>query len=392
MTRQSLVVQVFVASPSDVSEERAILETVIVQLNLIWSRTLGLTFELLRWETAVRPAFAPDPQAAINDQIGSDYDVLIGIVWGRLGTETPRAISGTVEEFERAHARLKSHGTLPEIMLYFKDAPIAPSKIDPAQLKGVQDFKRSLSDKGGVYSEFEDLAGFESSLRAHLSAVAQKFSCATQTASLPTQSAPQAEETNLEEDEEYGLIDYIEIYETKIAEMTTAIDVINQATVRVGEQIRQRTEEMLSAGSPDAKTARRFIKRAADDMNSYADNIRAQVPTLSAARVVCFGALSNALALRGDFVGGDDQLRTLRDSLASMEVGTQTAKNGMAGMRTSTEALPRISKELNKAKRAVISQLDAFLGEIDSTQSTVSNIVEAIDRMLGNPRSTGSST
>ena len=92
MARQSLIVQVFVVSPSDVTEERATLETVILQLNQIWSRTLGLTFELLKWETAVRPAFATDPQAVINSQIASDYDVLIGVFWGRLGTETPRGV------------------------------------------------------------------------------------------------------------------------------------------------------------------------------------------------------------------------------------------------------------------------------------------------------------
>lgn len=76
MARQSTIIQVFVASPSDVTEERDMLETVILQLNQIWSRTLGLTFELLRWESSVRPAFTFDAQMAINDQIGSDYDVL----------------------------------------------------------------------------------------------------------------------------------------------------------------------------------------------------------------------------------------------------------------------------------------------------------------------------
>jgi hypothetical protein len=79
MPRNTSVFQVFVASPSDVADERSILEGVITQLNQIWSKSLGITFELLKWETDVHPSFATDPQAVINKQIGLEYDVFIGI-------------------------------------------------------------------------------------------------------------------------------------------------------------------------------------------------------------------------------------------------------------------------------------------------------------------------
>lgn len=385
MSRQNRVIQVFVASPSDVAEEREALETVIVQLNQIWSQTLGLTFELVKWDTSVRPTFGSDPQSEINKQIGLEYDVFIGIFWGRLGTETPRAASGTIEEFDRAYARLDSTDNAPEIMLYFKDAPIAPSKLDPKQLQGVQDFKRSLPSKGGLYADFEDLAGFESSLRAHLSAIAQAFS----KSKLIPPSAPLEPTVGIvvadpSDDSDYGYFDYIDIYGTKIAEMTTAIDVINEATVRIGEQLSQRSVELQSNTHPDAKAALRFVNRAADDMNSYAKTMSVQTSALSAARIATFTALSNALALRGDFSGGEEDLSDLRNTLASMSANIHTAQAGMAGMRAAAEGLPRISKDLNRAKRAVVSQLDAFLFEIESTESTVNNIVDAIDRMLPN--------
>jgi hypothetical protein len=51
MTRTATVVQVFVASPSDVQEERDILEVLISELNGSWSKALGVRFELIRWET-----------------------------------------------------------------------------------------------------------------------------------------------------------------------------------------------------------------------------------------------------------------------------------------------------------------------------------------------------
>lgn len=70
MPRNTSVFQVFVASPSDVADERGVLEGVIAQLNQIWSKSLGITFELLKRETNVHPSFASDPQTVINNQIG----------------------------------------------------------------------------------------------------------------------------------------------------------------------------------------------------------------------------------------------------------------------------------------------------------------------------------
>lgn len=385
MPRQTHVFQIFVASPSDVADERAILEIVVTQLNQIWSSSLGVTFELLKWETNVHPSFSTDPQQAINAQIASDYDVFIGILWGRVGTPTPRAESGTIEEFERAYTRFTSGKNAPEIMLYFKDAPIAPSTIDTRQMEKLQSFRSSLSDKGGLYSVFEDQASFESSVRAHLSAIAQKF--ATQmrnTLPIRTVVQPVSDQSPLvgTEEDDYGYIDYIEVHESRQAEMHAAITAINEATVRMGEQLAQRSVEMQKEAPGDARTAKRFIKRAADDMNSYADTLKTQVAILSPARKNAYAALSNALALQSDFAAGLKDLPSLRNTLRSLIDGITTAREGMVGMRSSAEGLPRVSKELNQAKRAVVSQIDAFLSEIENTSATVTNIIEAIDRML----------
>ncbi|WP_152547315.1 hypothetical protein [Delftia sp. RIT313] len=68
--------------------------------------------------------------------------------------------------------------------------------------------------------------------------------------------------------------------------------------------------------------------------------------------------------------------------LASMQEAAAGAQTEMRGMRDAAQDLPRITKELNKAKRAVVQQLDALLAEIDSTTFTVSNIMEAIEKMI----------
>ena len=52
-------------------------------------------------------------------------------------------------------------------------------------------------------------------------------------------------------------------------------------------------------------------------------------------------------------------------------------------MKAATAGLPRVSKELNIAKRAVVFQLDAVVSEFDKIIFTLKNIVEAVDKMLG---------
>ncbi len=133
MTRQETVLSVFVASPSDVEEERTHLEDTIREPNTTWSRELGLRLELIRWETHAYPEFAVDAQAVINSQIPDDYDIFIGIMWYRFGTATGR--SGTEEEFDRAKTRFDADSNSVQLMIYFKDtpAPIAPSKLDYSQ-------------------------------------------------------------------------------------------------------------------------------------------------------------------------------------------------------------------------------------------------------------------
>ena len=380
MPRHNLVLQVFVASPSDVMEERQILDSVVAELNRTWAGTLGLSFEVLKWETHARPAFDLDPQAVINAQIPDDYDVFIGIFWSRFGTPTNRADSGTAEEFERAYERFKRTGSTPEIMLYFKEAPLSPSKLNPTQLQALQDFRNSLSDKGGLFSTFEDHTGFEASLRSHLSAIAQKFANEQAQGASFHQTLETAKPID-ESDEDYGLLDYLDIHDSRTEEMNSAINLINEATVRIGEQLTQRASEINSAAG-NMRNAQRVIKRVSDDMNRYGDILNSQVAVLASARQEAFTALSNSLVLMTEFPDHQRQLAPLRITLLSMNKSVGTAKSGLVGMRESANALPRISKDLNKSKRAVVTSLDKFLAEIDSIESTVINIIDAIDRLL----------
>ena len=120
-------------------------------------RHVGL--EPIGWETHTAPLVDRDPQHAVNVQIRpEDCDIYLAVLWSRLGTETPRAASGTVEEFERAHKSFIKRGR-PRIMFYFSKAPVTPRLEDLPQLEAALRFQETVSTKGLV-AHYRDLAEF----------------------------------------------------------------------------------------------------------------------------------------------------------------------------------------------------------------------------------------
>lgn len=386
MSRKATIVQVFVASPSDVQQEREILETLIDELNQLWSTLLGVTFELLRWETHVHPSFGADPQSIVNEQIGDSYDVFIGILWGRFGTPTPRALSGTAEEFERALTRLKENGRTPEVMVYFKDAPLSPSKIDTAQLQLVQDFRDSLSGRGGLYSVFEDESGFESSLRAHLAALAKKWTSANAPTTVTTPQVTKTPINTIADDhDDLGFFDHAETYMSKMPQMVSAFLTIGEATVIITEQLDQREAEMqqLNNASPDMKSKRDLLTKLTDNINTYTEILNVQLPLMTSSRKEAMLALTGALTLYGEFgITDRTELLDLFTQLQDFASIASKMRGSLAGVRSSAATLPQLTADLNKAKRALLGQLDVMLTEFDNIVHTVGNILVSTEKIL----------
>lgn len=101
------------------------------------------------------------PQTELNEQIAESADILIGIFGTRIGTPTERHVSGTVEEIKNHVATGKT------AKIYFSDAPISPSKIDPEQYKALQAFKAEC-EHDGLYATYADTESFRRDFKQHL--------------------------------------------------------------------------------------------------------------------------------------------------------------------------------------------------------------------------------
>lgn len=169
--------RIFVASPSDMSAERARVETVASTLEPL-AEHLDIVLKVEDWRAVV-----PDmgrPEQAILDQLEpSSWDIFIGILWHRFGTppaaSDPRTkkeyLSGTEEEFKTAYRLWQQYGR-PRIVMYRCTRSIPPDELDPEQFKRVKDFFAQFEATGGehpgLYQSFDTPESFEKLLLGNL--------------------------------------------------------------------------------------------------------------------------------------------------------------------------------------------------------------------------------
>lgn len=123
------------------------LTDVVLDWNAANSAATGMVLQPIKWETHAHPASGDRPQAIINRQIVDDSDILIGVFWSRLGTDTGVAPSGTAEEIERLRAKGKN------VLLYFSTKPL-PQDHDPEQWRLLKEYQQTLQ-KDTLYWNFE---------------------------------------------------------------------------------------------------------------------------------------------------------------------------------------------------------------------------------------------
>lgn len=142
MAFEGKVFRILIASPGDVGDERNVIPEIINEWNAINAFNTKFILMPVKWETHSAPLLGDRPQGIINDQIVKDCDMLVGVFWTRIGTNTGIAISGTAEEIEQFVEMDKP------VMLYFSQSPIDPEKIEIDQFSTLKTFKEKMRLKG----------------------------------------------------------------------------------------------------------------------------------------------------------------------------------------------------------------------------------------------------
>ncbi|MBR1175867.1 DUF4062 domain-containing protein [Bradyrhizobium sp. KB893862 SZCCT0404] len=168
MHSQLRTLNLFLASPGDLAEERRIARSVIEELNSSIGRPLGWRIELYGWEDS--PIGAVRPQSQINEEV-NQCDLFVGMLWERWGQPPGESEykSGFEEELALARARWTRDGQ-PEIWLFLKDIDPKLQRDPGDQIKLVLAFRQRIREEQKVfYKEFRSSDEWTQEFRKRLS-------------------------------------------------------------------------------------------------------------------------------------------------------------------------------------------------------------------------------
>jgi len=174
-------VNVAIASPTDVKAERDAVPHVFNR----WNETHNEAFlHPKMWEAASVPTLGDHPQHLLNPRLIDESELLLAILWSKLGTPTPTASSGTVEEIREFIAKKGPA----RVMVYFCTRNL-PYNIDPAELSRLKEFKAQMQSQG-VYHEYDTIEEFERDLYYHLDAKVQDLLAGKLPLPIPPEEKP----------------------------------------------------------------------------------------------------------------------------------------------------------------------------------------------------------
>lgn len=406
MAKTHTVLQIFVASPTDVRDERNIVKEVIDEFNSTWSDSNSIRYELLSWETHTRPGFGEDAQDVINSQIGDDYDIFLGIMWVRFGSRTNRAESGTEEEFERAYKRWTESSKNVQIMFYFKDAAISPSEVDPVQLGKVQAFKNKISNHGGLYHEFVDQGDFQTKIRMHLTRIAQDWrkspkdvvSIKNNPTPLQTDRVldPLANLSALIDTEEEGFLELLEHGDTAMKSVCDIVNNMGIAIVELNNNIQQRTEDFqkfAASNTQNVTDAKRICDEAANDFEVFADKISVEIPRFNKQHSNAMDATGKvAVIFANELKGNHNDPCNIVRQIKEYHLAISKSVMSVTSLRDITALLPRMTTAFHKARKRAVTVMDDLIVQLRNAENLTGYVEDSLNHMLESSNEDGNTS
>jgi len=165
----STTYKIFIASPSDCTNERDLVRSYIDEINKdAYFKEKGAFFDVFGWED-VSSAMGR-PQGIINEVIKGDADLFVFFFWHRFGSDAGLGLTGTVEEFCEAVRLLNNpHG----LCFLVNDANLPKKGLDINQYGKLQDFIESIQ-KIVLYKTFANDNDFKKEIKLFLETFVQK--------------------------------------------------------------------------------------------------------------------------------------------------------------------------------------------------------------------------
>lgn len=330
-----------------------------------WNQRNGqsrsLFFNMITWEDLVAPDIGESPQDVINQQVGNDYDIFLGVMWSRFGTPTASADSGTEEEFQRAVLRHRA-GEEIGVSFLIKTADIPTRNLDGIQFSKVQDFRTTLTQIGCFYREFVDDSSLQHAVNLVLDNYANKLG-RSQNGSVPNGSpkklnspaVPVAVQASDPDDD--GLFEINDRIEEAGKSFTDAMAEWSQHLASSGQITENVTDEINTLsryGKPDQADFRKAVNKVTVKMVDFADWGKDKIEFIENVMDKMSLNYMKLVEIAPDFQDSQDDINNSIHEIENLSEVILSANSSMNGFIKALENLPRLSKPLNQANRKLV--------------------------------------
>ena len=411
MARTLHQLTVFVSGPSGTEAEKAALRKVAEEISRRMEKTHGVTLRVVSWPDDFRPGLNSDPQSEVNRQLGSDWDIYVGVLGSRFGNATPREASGTQEEFESALARFQQDSTSVRLLFYFKRSTEDPFLLDIDQLQQVRAFRDSLGGRGVLYRDFTDTHEFTQRVREHLDSLiidewrdgawatvsveASAVTLARRSTEATEDAFPSASLGVADDDPqelELGLLEYVAAFNEAVESISEIMTALGAATERIGEKMSARTAEIneLQADFEQHKNVggsraqqqfigknRAIVDQAAEDLDEFVRAMAPRVAEYTTQNRALFENYRRAFVVPNEF--GERDTRHDRRALARLISSTTESREKVMGFQASVGGLPGLTGKFKRSRR----RASAVLGEMIAEMSFAVDEASAVLKDMG---------
>lgn len=370
MTNTITRISVFVSSPSDLTAERDTIEEVCKEINKYRGRNDGFMLDVVRYETDTHSGKSQDGQMAINEQLLDKMNIYIGIMGAKFGSKTPRAGSGTAEEFDAA-LDLYNREACQEISFYFKD-PRSCEGLSGVELMKVEEFKERVRSEGILTKDFSEVEKFKSTINSELNKIVpkvlEKMSATKPTKSPKTESdIPKSSALknlySLEDDEHDGLEELLSCVEVEFQNVVNETTLMAGHVEFLGNEMTKATSRISAATvahTADNKMLRDIQFREANSvakaMERYVQGISQCLPGMNRAMDEALSATrKTATLVLSDFEVEPNELSEFATSMTELRETLSLSLIQTGDFIAPIQSLPRMTGDFNRARKRTVA-------------------------------------
>jgi hypothetical protein len=191
---------------------------------------------------------------------------------------------------------------------------------------------------------------------------------------------------NIDEPEEYGLLDFMEMAEENMTKTTDTIEsmtlTLNEFTDKITEKTDELSDIQSSQSTQNTKDQKTFYNKTAEVFEELYDRMNEDEKLFADYSSKTLISISKAIALLSDFENEPKDLLAFKDQIMGFRATIDNNLVSTKKLASVFKSQPRITKRFNNAKRNAIQILDKICDDFIKVSQLSLEVEEAIDKHL----------